>query len=103
MSDNTLQLAWLQKTAANLFEAVFHKKRDAAQGVSECIILAQSVITGMAALKVAQRLMIDPRNLVARRLAFQEAYPQMCRHPNKKLGRGRRLSRPHWLFLFVEF
>jgi len=58
---------------------------------------------GMGALKVTQRLMIDPRNQVAKMLVFQEAYAKMYRHPSKKLGRGRRFLRPPAFFPFREF
>jgi len=39
MRGSTLQLALFEKITGRLFEALFHRKRDATEGVSECIIL----------------------------------------------------------------
>jgi len=89
MRDSVLQLASFEKTTDHLFEAAFHMKSDAVEGVSECIILGQSMSIGTGAFKVVRRLMIDPRDLVPRKLVFEEAYAKMYRHPSKKPGRGR--------------
>ncbi|PWW74921.1 beta and beta-prime subunits of DNA dependent RNA-polymerase, partial [Tuber magnatum] len=89
MRDSVLQLASFEKTTDHLFEAAFHMKSDAVEGVSECIILGQSMSIGTGAFKVVRRLMIDPCDLVPKKLVFEEAYAKMCRHPSKKPGRGR--------------
>jgi len=96
MRDSTLQLASFEKTTDHLFEAVFHMKRDAAERMSECIILGQSIGISMGALKDVRRLVIGPRNLVAKRL-------KMCCNQTKKLGLGRPLLRPPSFFRFREF
>ncbi|RPA98904.1 beta and beta-prime subunits of DNA dependent RNA-polymerase [Choiromyces venosus 120613-1] len=89
MRDSVLQLASFEKTTDHLFEAAFHMKSDAVEGVSECIILGQSMSIGTGAFKVVRRLMINPRDLVPKKLVFEEAYSNMYRHPSKKPGRGR--------------
>ncbi|PUU73492.1 hypothetical protein B9Z19DRAFT_1068940 [Tuber borchii] len=103
MRDSTLQFASFEKTTDHLFEAGFHMKRNAAEVVSERIILCQSMSIGMGALKVFRRHMSDPHDLVAKRLVFQEAYAKMFRHPIEKLGHGMRFLRPPSFFWFGEF
>ena len=49
-------------------------KNDAGGGVSECIILGQSTRINTGAFIVVRRLMMDPRDLVARRILFEEGY-----------------------------
>ncbi|CAZ82671.1 unnamed protein product [Tuber melanosporum] len=89
MRDSVLQLASFEKTTDHLFEAAFHMKSDAVEGVSECIILGQSMSIGTGSFKVVRRLMIDPCDLVPKKLVFEEAYAKMYHHPSKKPGRGR--------------
>lgn len=44
---------------------------DATEGKSECMILGQSMRIGTGAFMVARRLTIGPRDLVAKRIAFE--------------------------------
>ncbi|PUU81653.1 hypothetical protein B9Z19DRAFT_1113273 [Tuber borchii] len=83
MPDSILQLASFENTTNNLFEP--------------------SISLGIGALKVVWRLMIYLRDLVAKRLVFQEAYAKMYRHRSEKLDGGRRFLRPHSFFRFGEF
>ena len=86
MRDSVLQLASFEKTTDHLFEAAFHMKTDAVEGVSECIILGQSMSIGTGAFKVVRKLMIDPDQLAPKRRLFEESYETMYRHPSKKTG-----------------
>jgi len=49
---------------------------DAAEAVSECIIFSQSTSIGTGAFMVVRSLIIeiDPRDLVAKGMVFEEAY-----------------------------
>lgn len=46
MRDSVLQLASFEKTTDHLFDAGFYMKTDKIEGVSECIILGQSMSLG---------------------------------------------------------
>ncbi|KAI9845198.1 MAG: hypothetical protein M1838_001838 [Thelocarpon superellum] len=56
MRDSVLQLASFEKTPDHLFEAAFHMKKDRIEGVSECIIMGQSMNVGTGAFQVVRRL-----------------------------------------------
>nr|POE56345.1 dna-directed rna polymerase iii subunit rpc1 [Quercus suber] len=59
MRDSVLQLASFEKTPDHLFEAAMRMKRDDIQGVSECIIMGQSMGVGTGAMKVIRPLGLD--------------------------------------------
>lgn len=59
MRDSVLQLASFEKTPDHLFEAAMRMKRDDIQGVSECIIMGQSMSVGTGAMKVIRPLALD--------------------------------------------
>ena len=59
MRDSVLQLASFEKTPDHLFEAAFHMKKDRIEGVSECIIMGQSMGVGTGAFKVVRRLGLE--------------------------------------------
>lgn len=59
MRDSVLQLASFEKTPDHLFEAAWRMKKDGIEGVSECIIMGQSVKIGTGASRVVRRLGID--------------------------------------------
>lgn len=52
MRDSVLQLASFEKTTDHLFDAAFYMKTDKIEGVSECIILGQSMTIGTGAFQV---------------------------------------------------
>nr|ALK02051.1 RNA polymerase III largest subunit [Starmerella magnoliae] len=54
MRDSVLQLASFEKTTDHLFDAAFYMKTDKIEGVSECIILGQSMHIGTGAFGVVQ-------------------------------------------------
>lgn len=56
MRDSVLQLASFEKTTDHLFDAAFYMKTDKVEGVSECIILGQSMSIGTGAFKVVHPL-----------------------------------------------
>ncbi|KAF2095750.1 beta and beta-prime subunits of DNA dependent RNA-polymerase [Rhizodiscina lignyota] len=59
MRDSVLQLASFEKTPDHLFEAAWRMKQDPIEGVSECIIMGQSVRVGTGASKVVRRLNLE--------------------------------------------
>ena len=56
MKDSVLQLASFEKTPDHLFEAAWQMKRDRIEGVSECIIMGQSMRLGTGAFQVVRGL-----------------------------------------------
>lgn len=56
MRDSVLQLASFEKTPDHLFEAAAKMKKDDIEGVSECIIMGQSMGVGTGAMKVVRPL-----------------------------------------------
>lgn len=59
MRDSALQLASFEKTTDHLFDASFYQKHDKVEGVSECIILGQSMSIGTGAFKVVKPVAIE--------------------------------------------
>jgi len=74
MRDSVLQLASFEKTPDHLFAAAVGMKRDKIEGVSECIIMGQSMSVGTGAMKVVRRLGIDEGEIKKRRSAFEAAF-----------------------------
>jgi DNA-directed RNA polymerase III subunit RPC1 len=56
MRDSVLQLASFEKTPDHLFDAAWRNKRDGVEGVSECIIMGQTVKIGTGSFKVVRAL-----------------------------------------------
>lgn len=56
MRDSVLQLASFEKTPDHLFEAAAGMKRDKIEGVSECIIMGQTMSVGTGSFRVVRRL-----------------------------------------------
>ncbi|CAK7896024.1 DNA-directed RNA polymerase III subunit RPC1 [[Candida] anglica] len=54
MRDSVLQLASFEKTTDHLFDAAFFMKNDKVEGVSECIILGQTMSIGTGAFKLVK-------------------------------------------------
>lgn len=55
MRDSVLQLASFEKTTDHLFDAAFYMKTDQVEGVSERIILGQTMGIGTGAFKLAAK------------------------------------------------
>jgi DNA-directed RNA polymerase III subunit RPC1 len=64
MRDSVLQLASFEKTPDHLFEAAIKMKTDEIQGVSECIIMGQSIGLGTGAMTVLRPMVsgVTPDN-----------------------------------------
>ena len=54
MRDSVLQLASFEKTTDHLFDAAFYMKSDQIEGVSECIILGQTMNIGTGSFKLVK-------------------------------------------------
>lgn len=74
MRDSVLQLASFEKTPDHLFEAAAGMKTDQIEGVSECIIMGQTMSVGTGAFQVVRRLGIQQKDLKQRPTAFETAW-----------------------------
>ncbi|KAF2753317.1 beta and beta-prime subunits of DNA dependent RNA-polymerase [Pseudovirgaria hyperparasitica] len=72
MRDSVLQLASFEKTPDHLFEAAWRNKKDKIEGVSECIIMGQSMRIGTGAFKVVRPFNDIPEQM-GRACGFEEA------------------------------
>lgn len=59
MRDSVLQLASFEKTTDHLFDAAFYMKTDLVEGVSECIILGQTMNIGTGAFQLVRPSVVD--------------------------------------------
>lgn len=84
MRDSVLQLASFEKTPDHLFEAAWRIKSDKIEGVSECIIMGQSMSVGTGACKLVRKLDWDlgegERKWVVGRkeTVFEDAFEEIC-------------------------
>jgi len=86
MRDSVLQLASFEKTPDHLFAAAVGMKRDRIEGVSECIIMGQSMGIGTGAMKVVRKLGITEEEVMVRKSAFQDSWEKIeAKRKNKKL------------------
>jgi DNA-directed RNA polymerase III subunit RPC1 len=74
MRDSVLQLASFEKTPDHLFEAAAGMKTDQIEGVSECIIMGQTMKVGTGAFQVVRRLGIRPSQLSQKPTVFEDAW-----------------------------
>lgn len=74
MRDSVLQLASFEKTADHLFDAAAGMKTDLIEGVSECIIMGQTMSIGTGAFQVVRRLGITPSQMKAKPTAFEDGW-----------------------------
>ncbi|CAK7208262.1 DNA-directed RNA polymerase III subunit C1 (rpo31) [Sporothrix bragantina] len=74
MRDSVLHLASFEKTPDHLFEAAAGMKTDRIEGVSECIIMGQTMTIGTGAFSMVRRLGIAPQQLTPRRTCFEAAW-----------------------------
>ena len=85
MRDSVLQLASFEKTPDHLFEAAWHMKSDKIEGVSECIIMGQSMSVGTGAFKVVRKLNLREGDLGKKKTVFEDSFNElMVRQPVKK-------------------
>ncbi len=74
MRDSVLQLASFEKTPDHLFDAAAGMKRDTIEGVSECIIMGQTMSVGTGAFKVVRRLGLTKEDVKERKTSFEDAW-----------------------------
>ncbi|KAJ4299119.1 DNA-directed RNA polymerase III subunit C1 (rpo31) [Kalmusia sp. IMI 367209] len=72
--DSVLQLASFEKTPDHLFEAAAKGKIDNIDGVSECIIMGQSVKLGTGAMEVFRPLCLDVTEIGAKPTMFETGW-----------------------------
>lgn len=77
MRDSVLQLASFEKTPDHLFDAAVKGKIDHIEGVSECIIMGQSMAVGTGAMKVVRRLGLDENDLRRKETLFNDIYDEI--------------------------
>lgn len=71
MRDSVLQLASFEKTTDHLFDASFYMKNDKIEGVSECIILGQTMSIGTGAFKMVKTSHVTEANLERKPTLFE--------------------------------
>lgn len=76
MRDSVLQLASFEKTPDHLFEAAWHMKRDKIEGVSECIIMGQSMSQGTGAFKMVRKLKLGEGVVGKKPTLFEDAWAE---------------------------
>ena len=74
MRDSVLQLASFEKTPDHLFDAAAGMKKDRIQGVSECIIMGQTMSIGTGAFQVVRRLGIKDHQVAPKPTLFEDAW-----------------------------
>jgi DNA-directed RNA polymerase III subunit RPC1 len=74
MRDSVLQLASFEKTPDHLFEAAAGMKSDKIEGVSECIIMGQTMGIGTGAFQVIRRLGLVDDDVKPKPTAFEDAW-----------------------------
>ena len=79
MRDSVLQLASFEKTSDHLFEAAWHMKRDKIEGVSECIIMGQSMCQGTGAFKVVRETKLTEGVLGRKDCVFDDVWNEVRR------------------------
>ncbi|XYA00990.1 DNA-directed RNA polymerase III subunit [Meyerozyma guilliermondii] len=71
MRDSVLQLASFEKTTDHLFDAAFYMKKDQIEGVSECIILGQTMSIGTGAFQLVKSSPYEPKVLEQKPTLFE--------------------------------
>lgn len=71
MRDSVLQLASFEKTTDHLFDAAFFMKNDKVEGVSECIILGQTMSIGTGAFKMVKHSHYEQKALEPKAPLFE--------------------------------
>ncbi|KAH0566504.1 hypothetical protein GP486_000085 [Trichoglossum hirsutum] len=74
MRDSVLQLASFEKTPDHLFDAAFYMKRDKIEGVSESIIMGQSMRVGTGAFQVIRKLNMSEEDLRMKPTLFENHF-----------------------------
>ena len=83
MRDSVLQLASFEKTPDHLFEAAAGMKTDRIEGVSESIIMGQTMKIGTGAFTVVRRLGIRDFELEEEKTVFEDAWREAEKEKRK--------------------
>jgi DNA-directed RNA polymerase III subunit RPC1 len=87
MRDSVLQLASFEKTPDHLFDAAAGMKSDLIEGVSECIIMGQTMSVGTGAFKVVRRLELTTDDTKQKPTVFEDAWKwDRAERRKRKLG-----------------
>jgi DNA-directed RNA polymerase III subunit RPC1 len=76
MRESVLQLASFEKTPDHLFEAAAKMKTDRIEGVSECIIMGQTMSVGTGSFQVVRRLNIQDWEVEPKKTLFEDAWAE---------------------------
>ena len=77
MRDSVLQLASFEKTPDHLFDAAAGMKRDTIEGVSECIIMGQTMSVGTGAFQVVRLLGLENgTNIDKKKTVFEDLWKE---------------------------
>ncbi|KAK0701509.1 hypothetical protein B0T21DRAFT_417063 [Apiosordaria backusii] len=90
MRDSVLQLASFEKTPDHLFDAAAGMKTDRILGVSECIIMGQTMSIGTGSFQVVRRLGIQDFQLKPKPAVFDQSWKKT----HAKLGNRKSRVRP---------
>ncbi len=74
MRDSVLQLASFEKTPDHLFEAAAGMKTDRIEGVSEAIIVGQTMHIGTGVFQMVRRLALRDEDFVPKPTIFEDAW-----------------------------
>jgi DNA-directed RNA polymerase III subunit RPC1 len=74
MRDSVLQLASFEKTPDHLFDAAAGMKTDRIEGVSECIIMGQTMSIGTGSFSVVRKLGVSESQTMAKPTVFEDAW-----------------------------
>jgi DNA-directed RNA polymerase III subunit RPC1 len=75
MRDSVLQLASFEKTPDHLFDAAAGMKNDRIEGVSECIIMGQTMSVGTGAFQVVRKLGLEAgKHVFEKKCNFEDAW-----------------------------
>ena len=91
MRDSVLHLASFEKTPDHLFDAAGGMKTDQIEGVSEGIIMGQTMSVGTGAFQVVRRLGLSQESLQEKKTVFEDAWKAEELGRKKRIGGGRRL------------
>lgn len=72
MRESVLQLASFERTADHLFNAATSMKVDRIEGVSECIIMGQTMRMGTGAFQIVHPMNVDAESLGPKRTLFED-------------------------------
>lgn len=84
MRDSVLQLASFEKTPDHLFDAAFYMKKDEIEGVSESIIMGQSMKVGTGAFQVVRKLNLAPDDVGRKETVFEDCWKEELSERGKK-------------------